>query len=147
MNGSWNGAYVHDGQHNKSLLLRNREWQPLIPQHLNFLLNTLLWPAVCYAQFSLHRSSRAAFASSFVYLSGVITDDVVDYWLGGTSALDTTGAFRWESTGSLVPIGPPFWFPGQPDFSGIERALSLSKTGLFADEDENIGQKFICQIL
>nr|AGG23537.1 C-type Lectin LecD [Eriocheir sinensis] len=73
--------------------------------------------------------------------------EIADYWLGGTSALDVTGAFRWESTGALVPIGPPFWFPGQPDYAGIERTLSLSKTGLFADEGESLEQKFICQIL
>lgn len=137
---------IHVGEHSLSLFLRNLEWQSLLPQHVNFLFITQLWPAVCYTQFPLPlRPSLGGLC--FVYLSVVITDDVVDYWLGGTSALDTTGAFRWESTGGLVPIGPPFWFPGQPDYSGIERTLSLSKTGLFADEDESLEQKFICQIL
>lgn len=71
----------------------------------------------------------------------------MDYWLGGTTMLDPSGAFRWESTGILVPMEAPFWFPGQPDLPIVERTLSLSKTGLFADEDEKIAQRFICQLL
>ncbi|KAG0719919.1 hypothetical protein GWK47_049479 [Chionoecetes opilio] len=72
---------------------------------------------------------------------------IVDYWLGGTTALDTTGVFRWNSTGEMVPMGVPFWFPGQPDRPHLERALSLSKTGYFADENEIIRQRFICQLV
>ncbi|KAK8390459.1 hypothetical protein O3P69_010264 [Scylla paramamosain] len=73
---------------------------------------------------------------------------IVDYWLGGTTTMDPSGAFRWDSTGELVPMGVPFWFPGQPDFpSTQETGLSLSKTGYFADEEAHIKQKFICQLL
>lgn len=60
--------------------------------------------------------------------------------------LDPDGLFRWDSTGELVPMEAPFWFPGQPDYPVIERTLSLSKTGLFADEDEILEQRFICQL-
>ncbi|MPC91793.1 hypothetical protein E2C01_086852 [Portunus trituberculatus] len=76
-----------------------------------------------------------------------MTDPIVDYWLGGTTSLNKN-TFRWDSTGELVPMGVPFWFPGQPDFApDEERSLSLSKTGYFADEEEHIKQKFICQLL
>ena len=86
---------------------------------------------------------------SLSYLSSnyPIIDPVVDYWLGGTTTLDATGTFRWDSTGAEVPMGVPFWFPGQPDFPVIERSLSLSKNGYFADEKEEIAQRFICQLL
>ena len=82
-----------------------------------------------------------------IFLTTWITDPLVDYWLGGTTTLDNEN-FRWDSTGELVPMGVPYWFPGQPDFSPvIERSLSLSKNGYFADEEENIKQRFICQVL
>lgn len=61
--------------------------------------------------------------------------------------MDETGAYRWDSTGELVPVGVPFWFPGQPDRPYLESSLSLSKNGYFADEKKTIAQRFICQLL
>lgn len=75
------------------------------------------------------------------------TVPITNYWLGASTVLDPNGAYRWDSTGGLVPMGPPFWFPGQPDYPSLERALSLSKTGFFADEREDLAQRFICHLI
>ncbi|XP_069946951.1 C-type lectin domain family 17, member A-like [Cherax quadricarinatus] len=72
--------------------------------------------------------------------------DVVDYWIGGTDE-EKEGVYRWHSTGDLIPVEVPFWYPGQPDGYVSENHLSLSKTGYFADEKGSLLQKFICQLL
>ncbi|XP_071549701.1 C-type lectin galactose-binding isoform-like [Panulirus ornatus] len=73
-------------------------------------------------------------------------DGKVNYWIGGKDE-EEEGTFRWVSTGFEIPSEVPFWYPHQPDGWTSENALSLSKTGYFADESESLLQKFICQLL
>ncbi|XP_063596070.1 C-type lectin domain family 17, member A-like [Penaeus indicus] len=69
----------------------------------------------------------------------------VDYWLGGYDVLEE-GKWQWLN-GRDVPMGVPFWYPGEPSGTLGEDFLAFTKEGFFADQNEDALLHYACQVV
>ncbi|MDK2413160.1 lectin-like protein, partial [Aphanizomenon sp. 202] len=68
-----------------------------------------------------------------------------EYWLGGYDVLEE-GHWKWLN-GRDVPMGVPFWYPGEPSGDANEDFLAFTSEGYFGDQNENALLYYACQVV